>query len=183
MNNIMQSIFLWHKASKQKDNENIRDLVERTVAGKIHETEKFRGPEIIFVSFALEDKHQFDLLKNQSLKTKKAFHYISIPVENVDTPEWKERARTQIQRSDAVLVLVSRNSLRSDKQKKEITLAKEENKRMLGIWAYTRDGTKLKGVRTVLWTPDAIRKFIDRPIAETLKNVFRVLLELILYPF
>lgn len=74
---------------------------------------------------------------------------------------WKARVRTRIRRSDGVIVLVSKNSLTSSGQKWEIACAKEEKKKILGIWAYTDDRTNLAGVRTVVWRWESIRKFID----------------------
>jgi hypothetical protein len=49
--------------------------------------------------------------------------------------EWKERVRTRIKRSDGVIVLMSKNSLTSTGQKWEIECAKEEGKKIRGIWA------------------------------------------------
>ena len=49
--------------------------------------------------------------------------------------EWKERVRTRIKRSDGVIVLISKNSLTSTGQKWEIECAKEEGKKIRGIWA------------------------------------------------
>ena len=74
---------------------------------------------------------------------------------------WKDRVRTRIRRSDGVIALVSRNSLTSSGQKWEIECAREEQKKILGIWAYTDDRTNLVGVNTVVWTWPAIEKFID----------------------
>ena len=75
--------------------------------------------------------------------------------------EWKERVRTRIRRSDGVIALVSSNSLSSSGQKWEISCAKEEGKRIRGIWAYKDDRTTLHGVSTVTWDWDNIAKFID----------------------
>ena len=75
--------------------------------------------------------------------------------------EWKERVRTRIKRSDGVIALVSKNSLTSSGQKWEIQCAKEEGKKVRGIWAYTNDRTDLVGVNTKVWTWDNIKDFID----------------------
>jgi hypothetical protein len=56
---------------------------------------------------------------------------------------------------------VSKNSLSSSGQKWEIACAREERQMVLGIWAYTDDRTNMEGVRTVVWTWDAIKDFID----------------------
>ena len=39
--------------------------------------------------------------------------------------------------------------------------AREEGKKVLGIWAYSDDRTNLPGVRTVSWTWSHIEDFID----------------------
>jgi len=117
--------------------------------------------KVIFVAFAIEDERQRDFLKGQSLNTQSPFEYIDMSVKEAYSSEWKERVRTRIRRSDGVIALVSKNSLSSSGQKWEVTCAREEKKRILGIWAYKDDRTDLEGVRTVVWTWDAIKDFID----------------------
>lgn len=117
--------------------------------------------KVVFVAFAIEDERARDLLKGQSLNTKSPFEYVDMSVKEAYTSEWKERVRTRIRRSDGVIVLVSEDSLTSTGQKWEIACAREERKRILGIWAYRDDRTNLEGVRTVVWTWDAIKEFID----------------------
>lgn len=60
-----------------------------------------------------------------------------------------------------MIALVSKNSLTSSGQKWEIACARDEGKRVLGVWVYKEDRTNIEGVRTVVWTWDAIAKFID----------------------
>ncbi|GAC1338880.1 MAG: hypothetical protein NVSMB26_26540 [Beijerinckiaceae bacterium] len=117
--------------------------------------------KVVFVAFAIEDKTQRDFLKGQSLHTKSPFEYVDMSVTEPYDSEWKERVRTRIRRSDGVIALVSKNSLASTGQKWEIQCAKEEKKRLRGIWAYTDDRTNLEGVNTVVWTWDNIKDFID----------------------
>lgn len=117
--------------------------------------------KVVFVAFAIEDKSQRNLLKGQSLNTKSPFEYIDMSVKDAYDTEWKDRVRTRIRRSDGVIALVSKNSLTSSGQKWEIACAKEEKKKLRGIWAYTDDRTDLTGVNTVAWTWAAIEKFID----------------------
>ena len=117
--------------------------------------------KVVFVAFAIEDESQRDLLKGQSLNTNSPFEYVDMSVKQPYDSDWKERVRTRIRRSDGVIALVSKNSLSSSGEKWEIACAKEEKKRLLGIWAYTDDRTNLEGVHTVVWTWDAISKFID----------------------
>lgn len=117
--------------------------------------------KVIFVAFAIEDERQRDFLKGQSLNTKSPFEYIDMSVKEAYSSEWKDRVRTRIRRSDGVIALVSKSSLISSGQKWEIACAREENKPVLGIWAYKDDRTNLENVRTVVWTWDAIKGFID----------------------
>jgi nucleoside 2-deoxyribosyltransferase len=119
------------------------------------------GKKVVFVAFAIEDERQRDFLKGQSLNTRSPFEYVDMSVKEPYNSEWKERVRTRIRRSDGVVALVSKNSVPSSGQKWEIACAKEENKPVLGIWAYTDDRTNLTGVRTVTWTWPAIANFID----------------------
>jgi hypothetical protein len=117
--------------------------------------------KVVFVAFPIEDERQRDFLKGQSLNTNSPFEYVDMSVKEAYSSEWKERVRTRIRRSDGVIALVSKNSLTSSGQKWEIVCAREEKKRILGIWAYKDDRTNLVGVRTVVWTWDAIKAFID----------------------
>lgn len=117
--------------------------------------------KVVFVAFAIEDERQRDFLKGQSLNTECPFEYIDMSVKEAYDSNWKERVRTRIRRSDGVIALVSKNSLTSTGQEWEINCAKEEKKKVLGIWAYTDDRTNLVGVNTVVWTWPTIEKFID----------------------
>jgi hypothetical protein len=117
--------------------------------------------KVVFVAFAIEDERQRDFLKGQSLNTQSPFEYIDMSVKEPYSSEWKERVRTRIRRSAGVIALVSKNSLTSSGEKWEVACAREEKKPVLGIWAYTDDRTDLPNVRTVVWTWDAIKRFID----------------------
>lgn len=117
--------------------------------------------KVIFIAFAIEDENQRNLLKGQSLHTKSPFEYVDMSVKEAYVSEWKEKVRTRIKRSDGVIVLVSKNSLTSSGQKWEIQCAREEKKKILGIYAYTNDTTNLEGVNTKVWTWDNIATFID----------------------
>jgi hypothetical protein len=117
--------------------------------------------KVVFVAFAIEDVTQRDFLKGHSLHPKSPFEYIDMSVKEAYDKDWKDRVRTRIKRSDGVIVLVSKNSLTSSGQKWEIECAKEEKKKILGIWAYTDDRTNIVGVNTKVWTWDNIKDFID----------------------
>jgi len=117
--------------------------------------------KVIFVAFAIEDVRARDLLRGQSLNTKCPFEYVDMSVKEAYDDEWKKHVRTRIKRSDGVIALISKNSLTSSGQKWEIQCAREESKRVLGVWAYTDDRTNVVGVNTVVWTWESITKFID----------------------
>ncbi len=115
----------------------------------------------IFIAFAIEDETQRDFLKGQSLNTKSPFEYIDMSVKQAYDSNWKAKVRTRIKRSDGVIVLVSKNSLTSSGQQWEIQCAREERKKVLGIYAYRDDRTNVGGVNTKVWTWDNIKNFID----------------------
>ena len=115
----------------------------------------------VFVAFAIEDEAQRNLLKGQALNTKSPFEYIDMSVKDAYDSDWKSRVRTRIRRSDGAIVLVSKNSLTSSGQKWEIQCAKEENVKILGMWAYTTDRSEVAGITTRVWKWDTIATFID----------------------
>jgi Thoeris protein ThsB, TIR-like domain len=117
--------------------------------------------KVVFVAFAIEDEAQRNLLKGQSLHTDSPFEYTDMSVKEAYDSGWKEKVRTRIRRSDGVIALVSKSSLTSTGQKWEISCAREEGKKIRGIWAYTDDRTKLDGVNTVAWSWDNVAAFID----------------------
>lgn len=117
--------------------------------------------KVIFVAFAIEDERQRDFLKGQSLLAKSPFEYIDMSVKEAYASEWKDKVRTRIRRSNGVVALISKNSLNSSGQAWEIACAKEEGKKILGIWAYSDDRTVIERIKTVEWDWDTITKFID----------------------
>jgi hypothetical protein len=117
--------------------------------------------KVVFVAFAIEDERQRDFLKGQSLNTNSPFEYIDLSVKEAYETDWKEKVRTRIKRCHGVIALVSKNSLKSSGQGWELSCAREEKKKIRGIWAYTDDRTNLPGVITVVWTWDNIKNFID----------------------
>lgn len=117
--------------------------------------------KVVFVAFAIEDERIRDMIKGQSLNTMSPFEYIDMSVKEAYDEEWKKRVRTRILRSDGVLVIVSKNSLTSSGQKWEIQCARDEGKKVRGIWAYKEDRTNLPGVNTMVWNWDNIANWID----------------------
>lgn len=117
--------------------------------------------KVVFIAFAIEDERQRDFLKGQSLHSRAPYQFVDMSVKEPYDNAWKDRVRTRIRRSDGVIALVSKNSLKSSGQKWEIACAKEEKKRIRGIWAYTDDRTNLDGVNTFVWSDKNISDFID----------------------
>ena len=115
----------------------------------------------VFVAFAIEDEKMRDLLKGQSLNTNSPFEFVDMSVKEAYKKEWKDKVLTRIRRSDGVIALISKDSLSSDGQKWEISCSKTEKKKVLGVWIYKDDRTAVDGVNTVIWTWQAIEKFID----------------------
>ena len=117
--------------------------------------------KIVFIAFAIEDESIRNMIKGQSLNTASPFEYIDMSVKEAYDEEWKKKVRTRILRSDGVLVIVSKNSLKSSGQKWEIQCAKDEKKKIRGIRAYKDDRTDLAGVNTMVWTWENIAAWID----------------------
>ena len=117
--------------------------------------------KVVFIAFAIEDERQRDFLKGQSLHPRQPFEFIDMSVKEPYDSNWKERVRTRIRRSHGVIVLASKNSLKSSGQKWEIQCAKDEGKKIRGIWAYKDDRTNIPGVYTVVWNDANICNFID----------------------
>lgn len=132
-----------------------------TLVGLPTQEDSVAEKKIVFIAFAIEDETQRDFLKGQSLHPRAPYEFIDMSVKEPYDSNWKDRVRTRIKRSDGVIVLVSKNSLKSSGQKWEIACAKEEKKRMRGIWAYSGDRTDLEGVTTYAWSDDNISNFID----------------------
>jgi len=123
--------------------------------------EALADKKVVFIAFAIEDETQRDFLKGQSLHPRAPFEFIDMSVKEPYDSNWKERVRARIKRSDGVIVLVSKNSLTSSGQKWEIACAREEKRRIRGIWAYSFDRTSLDGVTTYAWNDKNIDDFID----------------------
>ncbi|AVO31021.1 hypothetical protein APA73_33415 [Pseudomonas aeruginosa] len=117
--------------------------------------------KVVFIAFAIEDERQRDFLKGQSLSPRAPYEFVDMSVKEPYDKDWKDRVRTRIRRSHGVIVLVSKNSLNSSGQKWEIQCAKEENKPIRGIWAYSTDRTQISGVTTYAWSDKNISDFID----------------------
>lgn len=118
----------------------------------------------VFIAFAIEDERQRDFLKGQSLLTTSPFEYVDMSVKEAYDTQWKDKVRARIRRSDGVIALVSKNTLKSDGEAWEINCAKEEGKKLIGLWAYTDDRTNpaiLAGKQIIAWSWPGISNFIN----------------------
>jgi hypothetical protein len=123
-----------------------------------------RSGKQVFIAFAMEDRNYRDLLKGQSLNTGTPFEYTDMSVKEPWDREWKTRCRSRIRGCDGVIALLSRNSLRADGQKWEITCAREERVPLIGVHIYADDRSsppEMYSVRKIRWTWDGIRQFIE----------------------
>lgn len=117
--------------------------------------------KIVFVAFAIEDERQRDFLKGQTLAPNASYSFIDLSVKEAYETDWKDKVRTRIRRCHGVIVLVSKNSAASTGQAWEIQCAQEEDKPILGIWAYSNDTTTIPGIKTVKWSDANLIAFID----------------------
>ncbi len=120
--------------------------------------------KIVFVAFAIEDERQRDFLKGQSLLNTSPFEYVDMSVKEAYDSQWKVKVRARIRRSDGVIALVSKNTLGSDGEAWEINCAKEEGKKLIGMWAYSNDRTNpviLGGKQIIPWSWQGISNFIN----------------------
>jgi hypothetical protein len=117
--------------------------------------------KIVFIAFAIEDEKQRNLFAGQSLHPRSPYEFIDMSVKEAYSTEWKAKVRTRIRRSNGVIVLGSKDTSSSSGQKWEIECAKEEKKKMLGIWAYSDDRTNIAGLNTKVWADANVSDFID----------------------
>ncbi len=117
-----------------------------------------------FVSFAVEDATYRDLLVGQAKNTRSPFGFVDMSVKQPWDSSWKANCLTKIRGCDALIALVSRNTLKADGARWEIDAAKKERIPILGIWIHSDDHVKvpeLEGVRVIPWTWEGITKFLS----------------------
>lgn len=120
--------------------------------------------KVIYVAYANQDKKRRDQLKDIRLDTQKSFRFVDIPEGDVQDEKWKERVRKNVTKSDGVIALISKHTLSSGGQRWEIECACDEDKKIIGLWAYDDDTTRpavIERYRTIHWTKEDISRFID----------------------
>src|SRR4051812_16916893 len=98
--------------------------------------------KVVFIAFAAEDETTRNLFSGQRVHSKTPFEFTDMSVKEPYEKEWRERVRTRIKRSDAVIALISSSTPKATGQLWEIRCAAEEVKPMLGIWI--EDGYRTK---------------------------------------
>lgn len=120
----------------------------------------------IFISFAIEDKTLRDLLVGQARNKNSPFTFVDMSVKKPWDSAWKTNCRAKIKSCDGVLAIVTKNSKNADGQLWEVKCAKDEAVPRRGIYGSTdgRPATlpkEFEGMRTVNWTWDNIKNWID----------------------
>lgn len=118
----------------------------------------------IFIAFAIEDRRARDLLTGQSLNTDSPFEYTDMSAKEPWDSAWKTNCRQAIQGCDGVIALISKNTANAEGAIWEINCALDEDKPVLGIWAYKDDRatpSAMSGQTLIPWAWDPIAEFID----------------------
>lgn len=120
--------------------------------------------KVIYVAYANEDKKRRDQLNGIHIDTTRPFKFVDLPEGDIHDDKWKEKVRKKVMQSDGVIALISKHTLSSGGQRWEIECASDEEKKMIGLWAYDDDTTRpavIERYRTVHWTKEDIGSFID----------------------
>lgn len=118
----------------------------------------------IFISFAIEDARYRTLLVGQAKNEKSPFEFVDMSAKHPWDSAWKTQCRIRIKGCAGVIALVSRNTPAASGQRWEVACAKEEGKRVRGVYVSDdRPNTpgEFEGVRIVTWTWPNIRSFLD----------------------
>lgn len=120
--------------------------------------------KVIFIAFAKEDEATRNLFTGQRVHPNTPFEFTDMSVKEPYATEWKEKVRARVRRSDGVIVLISRSTPRASGQLWEIKCAKEEGKKLLGVWitpGYRTKPTEMGTTPCVDWTWENVTQFID----------------------
>jgi hypothetical protein len=120
--------------------------------------------KVIYVAYANEDKKRREELDEIRLETTRPYRFVDLPDGDIHDEKWKERVRKNVTKSDGVIALISKHTLSSGGQRWEIECACDEEKKIIGLWAYDDDTTRpavIERYRTVHWTKEDISRFID----------------------
>lgn len=118
----------------------------------------------IFISFAVEDSNLRDLLVGQAKNEASPFEFVDMSVKQPWDSSWKTNCRTKIKGCDGLLAIITNNTRSATGQLWEINCAKDEEIPIRGIWGHSNEQPAIKemeGKRTVYWTWDNIKNWID----------------------
>jgi hypothetical protein len=120
-----------------------------------------------FTSFAIEDSNLRDFLVGQARNGKTPFEFKDFSVKTAWDSSWKTNCRTKIRGCDAVIGLITKNTVKADGQIWELQCAYEEEVPTLLIYGNSEDRpTRLPAIiqnrRILNWTWDNIGNFLSR---------------------
>lgn len=118
----------------------------------------------VFIAFASEDEYARDFLVGQAKNEKSPFDFTDMSVKEPYDSGWREKVLTKIRGCDAVITILSKNSLDASGQLYEIQCAIDEEIPMLGMYAQKTDKStpdNMKGFVCIEWSWPELKKFID----------------------
>jgi len=115
----------------------------------------------IFISFAKEDQIYRDGIVKQARDERSPFVFTDMSVKQPWDSAWKTNCRTKIRGCDAMIAMVSRNTLTADGALWEIKCAQDERIPVLGIHIFKNSKVSLPGLRIVEWNWTNIANFIN----------------------
>ncbi|HEX3826776.1 MAG TPA: TIR domain-containing protein [Sporichthyaceae bacterium] len=122
------------------------------------------GKKTIFIAFAKDDEATRRYFTEDRIATETEFEFIDLSVDEAVEPDWQDKVRSRIGRSDGVIALISTDTQYSTRQLWEITCAVEGAIPLVGIWIQTRYRGKPPRMGSAPfreWTWENISAFID----------------------
>jgi hypothetical protein len=120
--------------------------------------------KIVFIAFAKKDERSRNLFSGQKVHPDTPFEFTDMSVKKPYDGGWKRRTRARIRRSDGVIALISSATPKAAGQLWEISCAKEEGKKVLGVWiedGYRTRPAAIGASPCRRWTWSNIANFID----------------------
>lgn len=120
----------------------------------------------IFISYAAEDKELRDKLVDQADEFNSEVEFVEMPGKDPSEAEWRDNCQRKIQDSDAVLLLLTKNSINAGEQFWQATCARQEDKPKKGVWGNFDDKpvtlpAVYDGIKIIKWDPQNIATWVD----------------------
>ena len=136
------------------------------IVGTAFMVDKHLSKKKVFIGFAMEDQSARNFLVAQSHNGVVPFEFRDRSVKEPWTNAWKTKCRKRIKNSDAVIVIISKNTMQAKGVRWEIKCALEEKKHFIAIYKSKKDKgcqlpPELGRRRPREWTWDTIKKFIN----------------------